>query len=420
MAEIHMSYIIIEVQKHESETLQQLLMSDIDGAINHRDDDFFYMTDKDDVKIEYSFNKKRMSNRCYLTIKSSLRINQGIEQLQKIDDAICKSQNQRYYTVIKSFDGISDALCEKLYKKFSTFEREMRQLILLVLTKAFGTAWRNETVPEDMLKSLKQNAHGNISLSDTLEQMDLATLEQFLFEKRECDYKALVEETLSEDQLSSMTKEDICQLIDEARARSLWKRNFEFIGSEEKWSEKIHEIHEYRNKVAHCKKINHEEYAWVNKKLNRLNSDILSAIDEMQDKDFTDVSAIDVLGSFAIIASKLANSTLANYDFTSAFEGLRTALQRLTEPITRTYNESTMEALQRAASVMSSAALFGESQQRIIDNMQMASKAMADAIRPIGRINISAAELSAISVAQSFNNLYPNINRLGYASEDDE
>lgn len=408
-----MSYIIIEVQKHESETLQQLIMSDIDGAINHKDDDFFYMTEKDDVKIAYSFNKKRMSNRCYLTINSSLRINQGIEQLQKIDDAICKSQNQRYYTVIKSFDGISDALCEKLYKKFSSFEREMRQLILLVLTKAFGTAWRNETVPEDMLKSLKQNAHGNISLSDTLEQMDLATLEQFLFEKRECDYKALIEETLSEDQLSSMTKEDICQLIDESRARSLWKRNFEFIGSEEKWSEKIHEIHEYRNKVAHCKKITHEEYAWVNKKLNRLNNDILNAIDEMQDKDFTDVSAIDVLGSFAIIASKLANSTLANYDFSSAFEGLRTALQRLTEPITRTYNESTLEALQRTASAMSSAALFGETQQRVIENLNGIGKTFAEAIQPIYIPQIPIAEFSAISVAQSFNEMYPQLVGIG-------
>lgn len=252
MAEIKMSYIFIQKEKHESKTLQEILVEIIDGVVQERND---AVIKADNIDIRYRIIQKRNSKRCFLEMVSKDRINRSIPALQKIDTAIFKSTQQRYYHSIRDYDGISESFCKRLYPKYAEFERKIRSLVLFILTKAYGSDWRTETVSEELLSVLQENAHGNISLNKTLENMTLDTLKKYLFEKRHVNYPNFVGEKLPAEKIEGMDKEEICRIIEEMRPTSLWERHFEKFGSQEKWEIKISEVHKTRNKVAHQKTI---------------------------------------------------------------------------------------------------------------------------------------------------------------------
>ena len=298
--------------------------------------------------IEYQFENKRGSARYYLRLSTNIRINKGVEALQKFDDRLLRSDYNKYVGVIRTYDGISAALCEKLYPKYSIFERKMRQLILLVLTKAFGDKWVDITISEETQKSLKERAKakGNLKISEVLEQFELAQLEDYLFEDRPpVDFINYLKTELTAKKVSSMNEEELRCAIEDMRPKSLWASNFSDIGDEDKWKEKIAAIHDYRNRVAHNKTIKLEQYKLVYKRLNQLNNDIDKAIIKIQDRDFTNVNSLDVLSNFSTLMRQLSNSVVAQYDFTPLIEGLGNAVKKIMEAVSS-------EAMQNMMNVM--------------------------------------------------------------------
>lgn len=208
------------------------------------------MWSDEDEKVQYTIRNKKNSQRYYLEIISKLRVNRGTEVLLHLDKCLLESTEQRYINIVRVYDGVSAAFCEKLYHKYGAFERQLRQLILLVLTKAFGINWRNETIPTEKLNDMKRTAKGALSLSETLEQLDLAAMESYLFDKREVNYQTFFNEKLDAEVLKRKEKDELCNLIEEMRPRSLWERNFGMVGKQETWEKQILEIHQCRNKVA--------------------------------------------------------------------------------------------------------------------------------------------------------------------------
>ena len=131
MAEIKMSYIFIEKQKHESKTLQEILLEIIDNAVEVRDDDFLEI---DNIDVQYRIIQKKKSEYCFLEMTSKARVNRSIPALKKIDDALFKSRQQKYYHSIRDYDGVSENFCKRLYPKYAEFERKLRSLVLFILT----------------------------------------------------------------------------------------------------------------------------------------------------------------------------------------------------------------------------------------------------------------------------------------------
>lgn len=230
MAEIKMSYIFIEKEKHESKTTQEILLDILDGVVQERSEKKFKVNE---IEVQYRIIQKRNSNRCFLEVTSEARINKLIPTIQKVDNALLKSTQQRYYHSIRDYDGISESFCKKLYPKYAEFERKIRSLVLFILTEAYGSRLIHETVPDDMLDAIKKNAYGNVSLNELLENMDLATLEAYLFEKKEVNYLQILNEQLSSNNLENLSKEEICEIIESMRPTSLWERHFEKFGSQE-------------------------------------------------------------------------------------------------------------------------------------------------------------------------------------------
>ena len=329
MAKISMSYILIE-KSDITESLDQIILGYLDNAGFTRNSDGF-IVGSDEIHLD--IKHKKDSQRVYVRLSSSMRFSKGINSLQKLDDSIFKSDFQKYAYVIRDYDGISSSISEKLYPKYSQFERGLRQLILLVLTKAFGSIWRNKTISKDDLDKLKEKAKGgNISLTETLELFDLKEMEDYLFQKHEVD-SAAFEKLLSENNIKNLSKDEICKIIDELRPQSLWNRNFSDVGDEEKWKKQIEEIHDCRNKVAHHRHISIDEYKVVNRRLNVINKQLLETITEIQKRDFTSSNTIDILGSFVIATAKIANELSSKYDYSQMLSNVNSIIQTLVKPI---------------------------------------------------------------------------------------
>ena len=82
MAEIKMSYIFIEKQKNESKAMQEILLEVIDDAVQERTSDVIIVND---VEIEYRIIQKKNSERCFLEMSSTERVNKAIGALQVVD-----------------------------------------------------------------------------------------------------------------------------------------------------------------------------------------------------------------------------------------------------------------------------------------------------------------------------------------------
>lgn len=399
MAEIKMSYIFIEKQKHETKTMQEILLEIIDGMVEVRDDEILKI---DNMDVQYRIIQKRNSEYCFLEMISRARVNRSIPALKKIDDALFKSRHQKYYHSIRDYDGISESFCKRLYPKYAEFERNLRSFVLFILTKAYGSNWQRETVPRELLDALKENAHGNVSLNETLENMDLATLESYLFDKRHVDYPTIINEKLSMKSLKELDKDEICTIIDGMRPTSLWERHFEKFGSQETWKKKIIDIHSTRNKVAHQKTISFEEFTIINKKLNGVNRDLSDAIEGIREENFTEYGIVDILGSFATLARDLVRNIVESQAFRDVVIGFNAKIQEIVKPMTAVYKSSMVDTLKSVGETYANMNL-GLAQSEMVKSMNAmaesfaASKAVADSFAATKVLGDSFAATKAIA-----------------------
>lgn len=271
MSEMKMNYIFIEKETQDSismcEQIAELLgVEDSKMKSGNLPTSGFICLQ--DVEVFYEISGKSGADQYFLELSTKARVNRAVIALQTLDDTIYQSPKQTYYTAIRVYDGISESYCKRLYPKYAEFERSLRALVSLIVTKAYGSAWREETVPEEMMANLKKNARGNLPISETLEQMDLSTVEEYLFAEREVVYEEVVAgngenasgKTGKITDFEQFSKEELCRLLEALRPTSLWERHFESLGSQKKWKEKIVGVHPVRNKVAHQKRISGAGY----------------------------------------------------------------------------------------------------------------------------------------------------------------
>lgn len=393
MAKITMSYIIIEQKVDDNRTTTQIIYDCLDESGYMREKNNYYIDN--DNSIQYSIKHKDRSKRYYLELNSNMRVNKGVIFLANMDDALLKSKEQEYISILRVYDGTSAVYCEKLYPKLSIFERRLRQLILLVLTKAFGTAWRNKTISDELLNDMKSKAKskGSLSLSDTLEQFDLAEMESYLFEKREVDYKEYLEKQLSHENIINMSKEEICDVLNEMRPCSLWERNFSWLGDQLDWQKQILNVHKFRNKVAHSKRITNEVYVSANKALNKLNKSLNDSIGKIQEKDFENINSIDLLGNLAIALSKFSDALRKQMDYQSLLNNINSAIKIMVEPLKKTYMKSINDQ-------------FEQNKMRMAEIGNEISK-LSKNTTPL---NTLALEFNAINIADNVEELAKNLS----------
>jgi hypothetical protein len=361
MSEIKMSYVFIDNNNTlvTNKTIEDLIYELLDKNSFERDEGKIYLEIDDKNGVEYKVKTNKYDDRCRVELLSRKRLNYALKDLKMLDNSIMKTDMQRYFCVIRDYDGISECYCQRLYPKYAKFERSLRQLILLVLTKAFGATWKDQTIDKEKQNELKKKNRGNINLSNILEQMDLNELEDYLFKKREADYEYYFNEVLTVEKLKNMDKDTICNLIEKMRPKSLWERNFQSIGKQSEWESEIKAVHDVRNQVAHHKNITEKEYTTTVKNINALNRKLVNSIDSIETKYFDENTYIDVLESFKLLAQKFSQ-IWKQYDFSALMTSINSALFELSKSLKQVCSQETISALQATTSMLSKSLISEE------------------------------------------------------------
>lgn len=145
----------------------------------------------------------------------------------------------KYFHILKIYDGLSEYYCKKLYPKYAQYERKLRYMILIIVTKAYGAGWVENTVDKNAKQSISGRAHNsfsNLKMDEILEYLELGEIENYLFLPPDIDVKMCLEKEFTPEKIDSLEKEEICLLLDQIRnPKCLWERVFTEIGDVNEW-----------------------------------------------------------------------------------------------------------------------------------------------------------------------------------------
>lgn len=361
MSEIKMRY-VFEKKINDDSDLSGLIRQILKDASSDMVDDRLFI---DLSEVFYSLKRGSSFSRYRLELVSKSRLNIAISDLIKLDKAIMTTPEQKYFTVTRYYDGVSESFCERLYPKFAKYERGLRQLIILVLSKAMGPNWPEQTLSKEQIDNLKGISKGKFRTHDVIENMTLYELEGYLFNRKSYSYEEIVESQFNSSTLKEQDKDALLSLIEQMKPKSLWERNFSSIGRQEDWEKSLKEVQDVRNKVAHHKTITEKEYKSTLRALNELSRKIDNTVEQIEDAEFSNITVADVMAGFSGIAETMAN-VLKQYDFSEVFRSIQNvtaSIQPIVDSIRNLYSNGLYERIQA--------------------NMQATISGLQDSIRPI-------------------------------------
>ena len=206
---------------------------------------------------------------------------------------------------------------------------------------------------DEIKNALKEK--GNISDTDLIErglyEMTFAQLYDYLFKEYSyCSAESVIYEQLLTQDLNSIDKEELINIINQCRKENLWDRFFKN-HTEFDLKEPLYNMRDYRNKVAHNKFITTTEYNTCTNNLRKINTTLTNAINKLDKDIYTEKHLLDSVMSFsALFAGLLKN----NYDIVSSiqknFSALGETLINAIKPIASIQN---MENFYKFGSVIS-------------------------------------------------------------------
>lgn len=388
----------------------------------------------DDCKIRYSFSNNKDDNRCFFTLSSDERIYSNAKCLEHILEDIKRSGLLPYFHFLKVYDGLSEYYCKKLYPHYAVYERKVRYMILLMVTRSYGDKWVDNTIDDDTKTSISEKARSgfsNINMDEVLEYFDLAELENYLFLPPKVDANNYLHNELTDEKMESLDKDKICSLIRRIRdPKSLWERVFAEIGDVGEWKASMHDIHDVRNSVAHQKKITTQQYNETISRLKNINTKLDKAIESAISREMELPKKIDILGNFATMTGKLLSKSI-NVDLIgSVLLSFSKRISELVKPIENNFQESLVNAIKDSVlkySAIDVNAGYKEAMEKLAtsftwyDSAEEINNAMEASKKEIERIGNAweQYEIDAIGTAAKFENLAKQISSINNEEKTD-
>lgn len=255
----------------------------------------------------------------------------------------CKIDGMSDYHLIVAEDGLSEYYCNKAYPKYQKFERELRHLIFKIVTKAYGNLWTAQTLSPEMKKKLKENikARSNgqkddVLIEAALHEMTMGQLIDYLFYgAADISIQDYLDEHLPPEKLRNTSKEELIQLLESGRRKSVWNMYFANQFMIDKPREKLATLRSNRNKVAHCKQFHSTDYQETVSYLDMFMTPMETAIKNATFKD--PVSVRDVLCNFGEFTIQLMT---VNQQIGKIISPALQNITEISEAILKTYNQS--------------------------------------------------------------------------------
>ena len=168
---------------------------------------------------------------------------------------------------------------------FGEFERRLREFLYITFVKAFKNNWLNETINCDLQAVIKSNPTVDKQrlIENALDQLTYEQLKTLLFEPfSKEDIYCLLDDELSEKNISQLTAIQIIRFLDSCRKRSLWSRFFANNADIKDMQSDIDYLQGFRNKVMHHKALSYDEYVELRKRLRTVNNNLKKAIHKLE------------------------------------------------------------------------------------------------------------------------------------------
>ena len=256
--------------------------------------------------------------------KSKIQI---IKCLEYIQVELFKSDINKYYISTVSYDAISEYYCNKIFGKLNSLERNLRKLLFNIYIVNFGVQYYQATISEELQAQIKKNiqARGNAEkkeierLQKFFYSLDYGSLQKMLFTPSwtniDQDEK---DKFLSENKdLSKLSDEELREKFLQFTPKSDWERFFNEKIKIDDIGKLIKDIGLFRNKVAHFKFFDKQDYDACNKAVVHFNKAILNAIEITESKDFTEKNTVHlkaVLKDFVNTMEKLQKMIMKSYE----------------------------------------------------------------------------------------------------------
>lgn len=271
-------------------------------------------------KVNYTLDHEYIENSnedmFYMTLQSDAE--DQVAALETVDSVI-RRVNDTYdvFQINTIVDEVSINYAIKLYPEIAKLENQLRKIIYLFMTKSVGSKWIQKNIPKEMKKSvedtMKKNQLEDLK-EDYLYNADFIVLGWFFFSKYSLngDYQRLISELREEENL---TPEKIVGLLEIYEKKSNWERYFSNKIQVENLSGKWEELYQYRNQVAHSKRICKSEYDKACELIQELKQAFDDCIAHINTVVMTEEQseAVEQVAQEAIVASVTPNIQVGNF-----------------------------------------------------------------------------------------------------------
>lgn len=271
--------VVFGLKKEINDIFSQIFNECCDGKVFFDDGSF----------LEYKLSNKD-ENLLYLKVTSDLSEMKAADLLDRFYCTLTKGNHRKNYYIVRAYSQSSLTYCCKLMKYFGEFERRLREFLYLVVIKTYGENWFEETFEKELSDKIKKRLGSNKQtlIENALEELTYEQLIIYIFQPQFLKDIDVFFKEINDESFFLKTSEEINNRIRSIRKLSLWERLFESKKELNDLELYIDELRPLRNSVMHHKNISKQDFVFIRKKLNTINSKLQKAIEEIENTNFAE------------------------------------------------------------------------------------------------------------------------------------
>lgn len=362
-----------------------------DNQISFQNEAFLYSLDSETVEYK---NKKEIV--FHFIISSEKNEPEGLENI----DGLLHRINSGYgnpFIINTIWDDVSIYYAKDLFPKIIETENLLRCVIYRFMIRIAGSAWYSSKAPADFKEAVKKTYKKNDVInelnSDQLHYADFIQLDKFFFEPY--SIRPLSQELFSNlrklDINSADDKNKLNDLIEAYESKSNWERYFSGKMEVQDLDKKWNELYNYRNAVAHTKRIRKKEADAAQALINELQAAFEICLNNMNQIELSE-EEIKAVQELAVETAANTKSSYENGTYTALAEMSRALengsvtemIQNINRPLQQFFDnyQKICDSVNKAQETRD-AIVNSDSVRQAIDNITMMHKRVAELTEPL-------------------------------------